>query len=98
LVVVRTAHPTPDVEAHPKEKDAGSDQRGDADGEDRLLHVEPNRNPPHSVPFVTQTRSRDPGLVAPRLKASGVGEGLSFFAANAASPVSVWALRAHRGS
>jgi len=39
LVVVGTAHPTPDVEAYPKEEGTGADHCGNADGEDRLLHA-----------------------------------------------------------
>ena len=53
----------------PKEERAGTDQRGDADGEDRLLHGDINLNGSHSVPVGAWPRSRGTALDAAALRA-----------------------------
>ena len=57
LVAVGASHPTPDIEANPKQEGAGADQRGDAYGEDRLLHEDINLNGSRSVPVDARPRS-----------------------------------------
>jgi hypothetical protein len=68
LVAVGATHPPPDVEANPKEERAGTNQRGDADGEDRLLHGDINLNGSHSVPVGAWPRSRGTALAAAALR------------------------------
>jgi len=64
LVAVGASHPTPDIEANPKEEGAGADQRGDPYGEDRLLHDDINLNGATQFPLA-HGRDRGSGLVRP---------------------------------
>jgi hypothetical protein len=92
LVVVGTAHPTPDVEAYPKEEGTGADHCGKC--RCRIACSMPSK--PKAAPLFPLAR----GAIANRVHGRGVGvrsaSARRFYAANAASPMPVWEFpRAH---